>query len=199
MIPDQITTFIDRFTKLPSIGPRLATRLAFYLAASDRASLAGLVAALEGLTKLERCERCFFFKQAGIPTCTTCADTTRNGSIIAIVEKETDLLALERAKVFNGRYLVLGELAERGVIETEQKLRLDRLAERIERENGGSIQELILALSPTAYGDFTASLIAERFRPLVKKITRLGRGIPTGGELEFADPETLAGSFRKRE
>lgn len=198
MIPEPISTFIERFAKLPSIGPRLAARLAFFLASEDRGAAAGLAAALEGLAKLERCPRCFFFKPTSTAVCAICADAARNPKNIAIVEKETDLLALERAKVWRGHYLILGELAERGVLGASEKLRLEALAARITGELGGMADEIVIALAPTAFGDFTASLIAERFKTMAKKISRIGRGIPTGGELEFADPETLEGAFGGR-
>ena len=198
MIPQAILTLIDRLARLPSVGPRLATRLAFRLAGSDRAAAAGLAEAFAALMKIERCDRCFFFKPTAEATCPLCTNPERNPSAVAIVGKETDLMAIEKAGVWKGRYLVFGEPAERGALGAAERLRLDALETRIRDELGGQIEEICIALPPTGAGDFTATLITQRFQPLAKRITRIGRGVPTGADLEFADAETLAGSFTGR-
>ena len=115
-----------------------------------------------------------------------------------IVEKETDLISLERPKKFSGRYLVLGELTKSGVLESVQKLRLNNLKEFIKRELNGQAQEIIVAINPTAYGDLNAMIISKELEGFSKKITRLGRGIPTGGEIEFSDEETLGQALERR-
>ncbi len=198
MIPKEIKKFIDYFSKLPLLGPRQATRLAFYLLENDKVDLKEVAGALNGLTNLDRCGRCFFVKERNKDVCGICGDAKRDKKVIAIIEKETDLITFEKISGFNGHYLVLGKLAERGVLEAAQKLRLEKLKERIKSELKGSADEIIIALNATAIGDFTSDLIKEEFKNLAKKITRLSRGLPTGGEVEFADETTLLHSFEKR-
>ncbi|MCX6788859.1 MAG: toprim domain-containing protein [bacterium] len=198
MIPEQIKKFIEVFSRLPSIGPRLATRLAFYLLELDKTERKELEDALAKLNTLDRCPRCFFLKSENKALCDICANPNRDKSIIAIVEKETDIISLERAHRFNGHYLIIGELPDKGTLESVHKLRIQHLKSRIENELGGSVKELIIALNPTTFGDFVASIIKQDFRNLAKQITRLGRGIPTGGEIEFADEETLGSALERR-
>ncbi|MCP6720243.1 MAG: toprim domain-containing protein [Patescibacteria group bacterium] len=197
MLPDPIKKFIEVFSKLPSIGPRMATRLAFYLLSIDKNNLGELESAFSGLKRVNRCPRCFFMKSGG-RLCSICTDPKRDKNIITIVEKEADLLSIEKAGNFMGHYLILGELVEHGTLTSNQKLRFQHLRERISQELGGKAKEIILALSPTAFGDFTADLIRKEFQGLSEKITRLGRGIPTGGEIEFADEETLKQALERR-
>jgi len=197
MIPKSIKRFIDAFSQLPALGPRQATRLAFYLSSLPKATLDELEKSLKELKNLEKCERCFFLKESGSKLCQICSDPKRDAGIIAIVEKETDLISLERAGNYNGQYFILGKLADKGVLETAQKLRLENLKSRIKGE-GGRIKELIVALNPTALGDFTADLIKREFKDLAEKVSRLSRGLPTGGEVEFADEATLSSALERR-
>jgi len=129
--------------------------------------------------------------------CDICANSSRRKDIIAIVEKETDLISLERTKKFKGVYLIFGEISKAGVIESIQKLRLNHLKSLI-KQSGSKAEEIILALNPTTYGDLNASIIAKELTPFAKKISRLGRGIPTGGEIEFADDQTLGDALERR-
>ena len=115
-----------------------------------------------------------------------------------IVEKETDIISLERPRKFNGRYLILGELNKAGILESGQKLRLNNLKTFISKELGGQAEEIIIATNPTTYGDLSASIITKELAGFAKKITRLGRGIPTGGEIEFADEDTLGAALERR-
>ena len=108
------------------------------------------------------------------------------------MEKETDLISIEKAKKYNGIYLVLGELNKTGSFSPDQKLKLKCLKAR------APLEEIILAINPTAYGDLNAALILQEIKPFAQKITRLGRGIPTGGEIEFADSDTLASAIDNR-
>lgn len=198
MIPDPIKNFIELFSRLPSVGPRLATRLAFYLVGRDSSSISSLEEAVKGLKKLDRCQKCFFLKNSDKKLCDICSDTKRDPSLIAIVEKETDIITIEKTGAFHGHYLVLGELAERGVFESAQKLRLQHLKTLIDKELGGKAKEIVIALSQNSFGDFTATLIEQVFKNSAEKITRIGRGIPTGGEIEFADEETLINALKRR-
>lgn len=198
MIPEQITKFIEYFSKLPSIGPRFATRLAFHLLSLDESSRKNLENALTKLGTINRCERCFFLKTIDSKLCDICSNTERNPKTIAIVEKETDLISIEATGKFKGHYLLIGELPEKGALESVHRLRLKVLKDRIEKEFGGKATELIIALNPNTFGDFVGGIIKEEFKNLAERITKIGRGIPTGGEIEFADEETLASALERR-
>lgn len=197
MLPEPVKKFIEVFSRLPSIGPRLATRLAFYLFGIAKNDLKELESAFSELKKVSRCPQCFFIKSGG-HLCSICGNPRRDKKIIAIVEKETDLISIEKTGKFNGHYLVLGELSEAGALKSGQKLRLLHLKNKIKNEPTGKAKEIIVALSPTSLGDITYHLIRKEFENLAEKITRLGRGIPTGGEIEFADEETLRSALERR-
>lgn len=204
MLPDQIKKFIDYFSELPSIGPRQATRLAFYLLRQGKANIAELAEVIHSLTDIKTCSQCFFpyeisKKYAGTKEnlCSICSNLGRRQDIVAIVEKETDLMSLEKAKKFNGRYLILGDLGKDGMLDSEQKLRLNHL-KNILKKNFGQAEEIIVALNPGTLADLETSLIFQELKPFAKKITRLGRGLPTGGEIEFADEDTLGGALDNR-
>ncbi len=190
MLPSPIRKFIDVFSALPSIGPRQAMRLAFHLMTlgeSDRAEIAN---AVRGLMALSVCPDCFFFSEGA--ACPFCADPSRDKTLLAVVERPTDVLALEKTKRFRGVYLVLGEIAKTGALDPGQKLRLGRARFR------GPFAEIILAFDHTTYADYGATVVARELEGCAPKITRLGRGIPTGGEIEFADQETLGGALENR-
>lgn len=144
--------------------------------------------AVSALGNLNSCSLCF----ATTPNpdlCAICSNPRRDRNIVAIVEKETDLISLEKTSKFNGKYLVLGDLKKDGVLNQMQKLRLQAIK---------SADEVILAINPTTYGDINATIIAQELKDIAKKITRLGRGIPTGGEIEFADEDTLGSALDNR-
>lgn len=206
MLPEPIKKFIEIFSTLPSIGVRQATRLAFKLINSGRDKIEETAKAVSDLRYLKICAQCFFVHQnppVGGNLCDICRDSNRQQNIIAIVEKETDLVSLERTKKFNGRYLVLGELTKTGVFESVQKLRLNHLKDWIKKTHStgsgqGKVEEIIIAINPTTYGDLNVSIITKELSAFAKKITRLGRGIPTGGEIEFSDEETLGQALERR-
>ncbi len=192
MLPDPIKKFVDVFSKLPSIGPRQATRLAFYIKGLGTQKVKEIGSVIYGLSNLATCSQCFRTHTGDDTLCSICSDSSRNKNLVAIVEKETDLLSLEKTKKFNGQYLVLGELEKSGELKPEQKLRLASLKKL------KNVEEIILATNPTVYGDLGASLLKKELEGVTKKITRLGRGIPTGGEIEFADEDTLGSALDKR-
>jgi recombination protein RecR len=200
VLPEEIKKFVEEFEKLPSIGPRQATRLAFRLISSGQAKLSELSDAVSGLKRVKICPRCFFVHSQKSKLCSICSDESRLNNIFMVVEKETDLMSIERTGKFKGKYLVLGELTRSGVLEPWQKLRLNSLKKIITDEiPDKKSKEIIIALNPTTYGDLNTSLIEKELKPFAEKITRLGRGIPTGGEIEFADEETLSHSLTRRE
>jgi recombination protein RecR len=115
-----------------------------------------------------------------------------------IVEKETDLMSIERTRKFNGRYLIIGELTKGGILDASQRLRISHLKSVIEKALSGQADEIIIATNPTTYGDLNAMVIKNELEGYAKKFTRLGRGIPTGGEIEFADEDTLEQALERR-
>lgn len=198
MLPDPIKNFVDAFAKLPSIGPRQATRLAFHIGNLGKAKIKELSDAIADLASLTTCPRCFRTHLGNAKLCSICADPTRSQSLIAVVEKETDLLSIEKTKKFHGWYLIIGELSKLGELGPEQKLRLSSLKNFIQKNLNGQAEEIILAINPNIYGDLAAAMLKKELEGSAKKITRLGRGIPTGGEIEFADEDTLSNALERR-
>jgi len=199
MFPKEIQNFIDVFSKLPSIGPRMATRLALFLSSLDEGTLTKLHNALGEIKNMKRCPRCFFPAAKEKDVCAFCSDNSRNKSLVMVVEKETDVVSIEKTGEFKGMYFIFGTLSSRGIIEEYQKARIEKLIKIIKEDLGGNAEEVIIALEPNSFGDFVSGVIREKLRPYAKKITMLGRGIPTGGEIEFTDEETLRGALRRRD
>lgn len=197
-LPEAIKHVAQQLSELPSIGPRQATRLAFYLVSRGANEVRGLSDAISSLQGVKICSQCFFVHQNSNSLCDICKDPARTRDVIMIIEKETDLISVENTGKFLGRYLILGPIPKTGVLEDWQKLRIQNLKSVIEKELAGSAREIILGFNPSSLGDFHASLLSKEFLPLAKKISRLGRGLPTGGEIEFADDETLGGALEHR-
>jgi recombination protein RecR len=198
-IPHSIQALIDALSDLPSLGPRQASRLAFYLAENGYQKAENLLMALQSLQgNIRSCSNCYFIHENPDGLCDICRDKTRKQNIIMLVEKETDLISLEQARNFNGIYLVLGQIPKTGTLKDWQKNRLEGLKRKIENEFNGQAEEIILGISPSNIGDWNASILKRELENYAKKITRLGRGLPTGGEIEFADDQTLAGALETR-
>ena len=197
-IPEAIRKFVDIFSILPGVGPRQAIRLAFYFIHQGIAFEAETAKTIASLKNIRVCKNCFYIHENPDGLCEICANPKRNHKVIAVIEKETDLISIENTGRFKGRYFVLGDLRKTGILETDQKLRLQSLKKWIENELGGQADEIIIAINPTTYGDLNASIIGKELEASAKKITRLGRGIPTGGEIEFADEETLSEAIERR-
>ncbi|MDI6717865.1 MAG: toprim domain-containing protein [Patescibacteria group bacterium] len=201
MLPESIKNFINIFSKLPSIGPRQATRLAFYFITGGKNRIEETANAIDDLKNIKICSNCFFIHSNKDSLCNICADKNRKKEIIMIVEKETDLISIERTKKFQGRYLVLGEFVKNGILDAAQKLRLSQLKTFINKElnlKQDKAKEIIIATNPTTYGDLNASVIKKELEEFSDKFSRLGRGIPTGGEIEFADEDTLEQAIERR-
>ncbi len=207
-IPDSIKPFVYEFSKLPGIGPRQAIRLAYYLA-NNKKTATDISVALQIIQGLKICPACFstYNNQENpyspiVPgqqeLCGICGDQARDQGILAIIEKETDLISIESLQKYRGVYLCLGEVKKNGKLDDSQKIKLDALKTRAASVIGGKFNEIIIAFSPTTSGDISAEIIAEYLRGAATKITRLGRGIPIGGEVEFADPETLQEAIESR-
>jgi len=198
-MPEEIKRFIEYFSKIPTLGPRQTTRLAFYLADLPKKDLTNLLKVFQGLENIDQCPQCFFIKKRDENLCRICSDQSRNPYNIAIVEKATDVITFEKIKKFNGNYFILGKLAEKGIVDDELKKRFKKLHNLIDKKLGGRVEEIIIAISPTPIGDFTANLIKKEFGKYTPKISRLGRGLPEGAQLEFTDETTLLFSFEKRD
>lgn len=195
---DPIQDFIEALSSLPSLGPRQATRLAFKLIREGKGKIEEIASAVAGLKRLKLCAECFFPHSGAGTLCARCGDRTRSQTAVMIVEKETDLISLERAGAFKGKYLVLGEFGRAGVLDHSQKLRITSLKARLSQNESGRTEEIVIAFNPDTYGDINAAVVKKELEGYAKKITRLGRGIPTGGEIEFADSGTLEAAIQRR-
>ena len=198
MLPPPLKNLADLLTTLPSIGPRQAMRLAFYIVNLGKSRIADFATAFQHIADVKPCAQCFFIHNNAGGFCSICANPNRRSDVIAIVEKETDLISLERSKRFDGCYLVLGELKRGGVLDELQTLKLNHLRSRVQKLPNHVAHEIILAISPTTSGDLSAAVIVQSLQNVATRFTRLGRGLPTGGEIEFADEETLAQAFDNR-
>ncbi len=202
-LPDPIKNVVDGLSRLPSIGPRQAIRLAFYLVNENKEDIHDLAVSINNLRTLKICERCFFIHQNKGNLCDICANPTRRQGVIMIIEKETDLISLENTGKFTGRYCIVGPIPKTGLLEDWQKKRMQSLKDFIGKNAtegglGGKTDEIIFGFNPTALGDLQASILMKELAPLAKKTSRLGRGLPTGGEIEFADDETLGSALDRR-
>lgn len=196
-LPLPIQNLIDAFSRLPGIGPKTASRLTFYLLrAPDNFSL-DLAEALDVLKSgTAFCQRCYNITEAGRVECVVCADEARDRSILCIVEEPLDVLALERTDGFRGIYHVLhGALSPIEGVGPED-LKINELLRRFEQEN---IREVILATNPSMEGDATAMYLSGQLAPYDVQITRLARGLPMGGDLEYADQSTLLRALAGRQ
>lgn len=201
MIPAPIRRFIALFSELPSVGPRQASRFAFWLIRQGPSVIADYSRSVRMLgERIGVCEDCFFVfeKEGDTRTCAICRDPKRNRRLLAVVEKETDLITLEKTKSYNGLYHVLGSTINPLDQNWKHTLRVPVLLERIRRADP-PIEEIILALPATARGELTASELERELAPTGAKITRLAKGLPRGGEIEFADEETLRAALTNRQ
>jgi recombination protein RecR len=194
------------FEKLPGIGPRQARRFVQYLLAqpeSARKELAQAVLKLGSETKeCPLCHRWFVKKRSKEALCSICSSTTRDKGLLCVVEKEADLEQLERSG-FSGLYFVLGGTIPLGSEEPEKHIRAKELLNRISEEGAAKkLHEVILGLSATSEGDHTRQILFEKIEPMAGawqfKLSSLGRGLSTGSELEYADPDTIASALSSR-
>lgn len=197
-IPDSIKRFVDVFSTLPGIGPRQAIRLAFHFIYKGAGLSGEAIRAIEELQKIKICKQCYYIATHDDGICDICRDKKRNQKVIAIVEKDTDLISIENSGKYDGRYLILGDLRKKGVLEPDQKLKLQSLIEWIKKSLDGKAEEIIIAVNPTSVGNLNARFIADELKSFAKKVTRLGIGIPSGGEIEFADEDTLGEALNRR-
>ena len=195
-IPRPVERLVEAFARLPGVGPKTASRLTYHLLRSAPEESLELAAALGELRAgTIFCGRCFNISTAGVDPCALCVDPARSAHTLCVVEEPLDVLAIERTGAFHGRYHVLhGALSPVEGI-GPQDLRIEELAARVAAEG---IEELIMATNPTLEGEATAMYLAERLAAQVRSITRIARGIPVGGDLEYADEVTLIRALQGR-
>ncbi len=196
-LPEPVQDLIDAFSRLPGIGPKTASRLAFYLLNAPEDYSKNLADALLGLkTGIGLCEECFNITLSNQKKCEICASTQRDGSSLCVVEKPLDVLVLEKTQGFSGKYHVL-----HGVLSPIEGIGPDdlRIHELIDRIRLGMVKEVILATNPSMEGDATAQYLQKQLSTLNVRVTRLARGLPMGGELEYADQNTLLRALAGRQ
>ncbi len=187
LIAEPLQTAIDELSKLPSIGKKSAFRLALHLLKADREQVDALLKSIYELKeKIRFCEKCFNISVE--PICDVCNNPKRNQTIICVVEEASDVIAIEKTNEYNGLYHVLGGVLNPLGGVTKESLKIKELLERLEDKN---IKEVLLALNPDTEGETTSLYLAKVIKPLGVKVSRIARGLPIGGDLEFADEATI--------
>lgn len=196
MLPKSVQNLIDEFSRLPGVGPKTAARLAFYLLSKPKSDVENLGQSVLDLSKnLVYCKDCFNISEKEY--CRVCEDERREKSVVAVVEEPLDVIALEKSMGFVGVYHVLGgSISPIDGIGPEDL----RIGQLINRLKDGMILEVILATNPDLEGEATASYIKTKIDELdgTIKVTRIARGLPVGGDLEYADEVTLKRSLEGR-
>lgn len=196
MLPKSVQNLIDEFSKLPGVGPKSAARLAFYLLTKPKSDVESLGKSILGLVEnLKYCDICYNIAETEV--CAICSNTKRDPSIVTVVEEPLDVIALEKSLGINGLYHVLGGVISpiNGV--SPEDLRIDQLIRRVQ---SGDILEIVLATNPNLEGEATAAYLKNKIFAVNSeiKITRIARGLPIGGDLEYADEVTLKRSLEGR-
>lgn len=194
MASPEIDALTQALARLPGLGPRSARRAVLHLLKKREAAMAPLLRALEKVNEnLAICSNCGNVDT--IDPCSICADTRRDQRLLCVVEEVSDLWALDRSRLFPGRFHVLGGRlsAMEGV--RPEDLTIDRLVHRVSQ---GGIDEVVLAMNATLEGQTTAHYLAERLETFPVRITQLAHGLPVGGELDYLDEGTLAQALRAR-
>lgn len=196
MYPESIEKLISLFTKFPGVGPRVAARFVFYILKANDDDVKIIAKAIADIkSNIKLCSSCFNPFQGESDKCSICSNSGRDTSLLCVVEKESDLEAIEKAQIYKGLYFILG-----GTVGNLRKEEIEsiRVKELIERMKNSDIKELILATNLTTEGEATSLYIERTLKDMNVPITRLGRGLPIGAELEYADEETLDQSFKGR-
>lgn len=197
---NSIDKLTELFSKFPGIGPRQARRFVYFLLSRNGSYPADLVRAIENLkSEINQCSSCQrFFHSPGHNQnlCNICADDTRDNFMLMIVPRDVDLEAVEKSGSFRGYYFVLGGVVPILEKEPEKRIRLRELEELLKTKS--NLNEIVLAMNANNDGENTAEFIKERFAHLGVTFSILGRGLSTGAELEYADPETLKNAFLHR-
>lgn len=196
---DPLAKLIFEFSKLPGVGEKSATRLAYHVLHQNPQFAQNLAdSILEAKTKIQFCSSCFNFTDQD--PCKTCANSRRNPGLICIVERPADVQLIENSLSYSGTFHILhGLLSPLEGIGPDQ-LRLDHLLRRIStlRQEGLDVEEIILALNPSVEGDATAMYISRLLTPQGIKVTKIAHGIPVGGQLEYSDRQTISKALENR-
>jgi len=193
-IAEPLLIAIEELSKLPGIGKKTAQRLAIYLLKSEDKQIENLINSIKDLKlKLRFCSRCFNLSEEEL--CTICKSEKREKSVICVVEEASDVIAIEKTHEFKGLYHVLGGVLSPLTGVTPDSLHIKELIKRFENED---IKEIILALNPDTEGETTCLYLAKLLLPLKVKVTRIARGLPIGGDLEFADDATIGRAILNR-
>lgn len=192
--PPALEQLIESLRCLPGVGPKSAQRMAYYLLQRDRKGASGLAIALDNaLQVVDHCRLCNTFSEQ--PVCPLCESVQRDSTILCVVEMPTDLMMLENTRAYSGMYFVLmGRLSPLDGVGPKE-IHLDKL---LKRAQDGVVQEVILATNYTVEGDATAHYISELLRARGIKVSRIARGMPMGGEIEYVDSGTLAQAMLER-
>jgi len=197
LLPESIQSLINSLERLPGIGPKSASRLAFYLLRATYDVAQDLATALANLkANTAFCQECFNITEAGRERCEVCESAQRDGSVVCVVEEALDVLALERTGGYQGKYHVL-----QGVLSPIEGIGPDdlKIKQLIARVANGGIKEVILATNPSMEGDATSQYLHSQLKPFGIQVTRLARGLPMGGDLEYADQNTLSRALSGRQ
>ncbi len=189
-----MTKLVDVFRRLPGIGPKTALRLAFFLLSMEKDEVEDMARAMvEAKRKIRACSRCQNLTEQEV--CAICRDGRRDATVLCVVQEPRDILVIEKTGQYRGRYFVLhGSLSPvEGIGPVE--LKIPTLLEQLKK---GGIREIIIATNPNVEGDATAYYIADVVRPLGICITRIGFGLPVGGDLEYADELTMSRALESR-
>lgn len=192
--PSSLDELIESLRCLPGVGPRSAQRMAYHLLQHDREGAARLAAALAGaLERIRHCRLCNSFTEDEV--CALCSSPSRDRGLLCVVEMPADLLMMEQTQVYRGMYFVLmGRLSPLDGIGPKE-LHLERLLRRVEE---GPVKEVLLATNFTVEGEATAHYLGELLKGRGLRVTRIARGVPVGGELEYTDSGTLAQAILER-
>jgi recombination protein RecR len=190
-----VARLIEELHRLPGIGPKGAQRLAYHLLRATRAEAQALAdAIIEVKERIVLCSVCQNITD--VDPCLICSDDTRDRSVICVVEEPLDILAIERTRAHKGLYHVLhGSISPMEGVGPEQL----KVRELLERLRDGSVREVIMATNPNLEGEATSMYISRLLQPTGVRVTRLARGLPVGGDLEYADDLTLARALENRQ
>ncbi|MCE1189440.1 MAG: recombination mediator RecR [Ignavibacteria bacterium] len=187
IIPEPLQLAIEEFSKFPGIGKKTAQRLALFLLRRHTDDVNRFIAAIEGLKEnLHQCKTCYNITSSEY--CEICSSPKRDHATLCVVEDASDIFAIERSNQFNGKYHVLGGVLSPLSGVGPESLKVKELLERLKSED---VHEVILALNPNTEGETTALYINKLLRGLPIKVTRIARGLPIGGDLEFSDEATI--------
>lgn len=196
---DPISKLTEYFKEFPGIGPRQAKRFVYFLLTRNSAYLEDVARLITEIKKnVKMCSSCFRFFQSNTGTvCPICADTTRNTEQLMLVSRDVDFEAVEKSKVYNGYYFILGGTIPILDKEPERRVRLNELKNKISKINP---KEIIISMSITADGENTTNYLKDFIKEISQeiKISILGRGLSTGSELEYSDKETIKSALENR-